>query len=750
MRGIFLLLGLMLLSMSAGAMDNQLTPQEKKEGWLLLFDGKTLDGWMTSSRTPSRIPVEDGCINPHGAGGYMMVPERIWENFILSCDFKISKGCNSGIFLRTFSLTPLPMKDVGWNGIEVAIDDTTTAGYVDTGAIYDLSKPTKNAMKPVGEWNHIVITSDRNLITVELNGEKVNRIDLDKFTELNKRPDGTPHKFDIAFKDHPRRGFIGLQDHGSNCWYKNIKLRPLPSVPDPSPALAWPVTRAERTDYQETSHYADVAGFLDALVAKGAPLTVQYIGTSTQGRRMPMAILAKPPVIDAADARKHGKMVVYIQANIHAGEVEGKEAALQLLRDLSRDDKDHLLDRMVLLVTPIYNIDGNEKFGDGKRNRSSQDGPDLVGERANGQGLDLNRDCIKAESLEMQAVLRYVYNAWAPEVMMDLHTTNGTRHGYHLTYSPPLNPNTESGILRYTRDELLPTLRQRLRKEHGQELFDYGNAEGRGDQRAWRTFGEEGRYVTNYAGLRNRIAVLSEAASFLPFKTRVESTYWFVEGVLKEAASQAGKIKQLVRDADKRVVAWGKDPAKAAALGVRFEMASRGSESIPLEKPRPSAEIDHRKAPTDMEKVTLPVYDRFQVSKTARFPTAYLIPAAQDKIVALLRQHGIVVEKIREVWRGQAEMFEITERKEAASPFQGHRLNRLEGRFTTTTEEVPSWTYLVRTAQPLGILLFHLLEPESLDGVAAWNFLDDMLTPQSRYPIGKVYTPLRVPTEPVP
>jgi hypothetical protein len=213
---------------SQGPTDNVLSQKEKRDGWLLLFDGKTLDGWMTSSKTSSKVPVEDGCIQPHGCGGYMMVHEKMWENFVLSLDFKISKGCNSGVFFRTYSLTPRRDNDVGYNGIEMAIDDTApNAGYVDTGAIYDLSKPTKNAQKPVGEWNHLVLTVDGNKVTVNLNGEVVNRVDLDQFTEKNRRPDGTEHKFDIAYKDHPRKGYIGLQDHGSPCWFKNIKLKPL-------------------------------------------------------------------------------------------------------------------------------------------------------------------------------------------------------------------------------------------------------------------------------------------------------------------------------------------------------------------------------------------------------------------------------------------------------------------------------------------------------------------------------------------
>src|SRR5262249_30880757 len=149
----------------------QLTPQEKAAGWVLLFDGKSLDGWTTSSQTPSKRPVEDGSLNPHQSGGYMLIHDRIWSDFVLSLDFKISKGCNSGIFIRTYPLQPRTGKDVGYNGIEIAVDDTQTSGYHDTGAIYDLVKPTKNAMKPVGEWNHIEITCDNNLISVVLNDQ---------------------------------------------------------------------------------------------------------------------------------------------------------------------------------------------------------------------------------------------------------------------------------------------------------------------------------------------------------------------------------------------------------------------------------------------------------------------------------------------------------------------------------------------------------------------------------------------------
>src|SRR6266850_2456073 len=171
MRTVALLLWL-LAAPALSAADNELSEAERKAGWLLLFDGKTTAGWMNSDRTAPRTPVQDGALNPHKTGHYMLVHTQQWENFRLSLDFKISKGCNSGVFIRTYSLTPRPGKDVGFNGIEIAIDDTPGAGYHDTGAIYDLVKPTKQAMKPVGEWNHIVITCNKNLIEVELNGVK--------------------------------------------------------------------------------------------------------------------------------------------------------------------------------------------------------------------------------------------------------------------------------------------------------------------------------------------------------------------------------------------------------------------------------------------------------------------------------------------------------------------------------------------------------------------------------------------------
>lgn len=216
-----------LLLTSAVAEENQLSKEQLDQGWKLLFDGHSTKGWMGIDGKP--LPgshVQERALNPHPCK-YMLVYEQTVENFVLALDFKISQKCNSGIFIHTSSLTPRPGKDVGFNGIEIAVDDTNSTGYHDSGAIYDLVPCNVNAMKPAGEWNHMEITSDKDRIVVQLNGKRVSEMNLAEWTEANKRPDGSDHKFDVAYKDHPRRGYIGLQDHGSDCWYRNIRLRSL-------------------------------------------------------------------------------------------------------------------------------------------------------------------------------------------------------------------------------------------------------------------------------------------------------------------------------------------------------------------------------------------------------------------------------------------------------------------------------------------------------------------------------------------
>ncbi|MBI2408666.1 MAG: hypothetical protein HYV19_10235, partial [Gemmatimonadetes bacterium] len=240
-------------------------------------------------------------------------------------------------------------------------------------------------------------------------------------------------------------------------------------------------TRAERSAYTETSTYADVIAFVDSLQLKGAPVMVGNIGKTVQGRVLPFIIASRPLVHSPAEAKRLGRPIVYVQGNIHAGEVEGKEALQALVRDLVLSPKKNVLDSIVLIAVPIYNADGNEAFGPTARQRGAQNGPELVGQRPNAKMLDLNRDYVKAEAPETRASLE-MFNTWDPDLFVDLHTTDGSYHGYALTYAPSLHPaagirgGTFGGA--FVRDSMLPTLRKRVRTKHHYEIFDYGNFTG--------------------------------------------------------------------------------------------------------------------------------------------------------------------------------------------------------------------------------------------------------------------------------
>lgn len=190
-----------------------------------IFDGTSGQGWVTNKgkKPLPKANIQADGLNPHGSGGYVVVHDQPHGDFVLDFDYKLSQGCNSGVFLRIGNLN-----DPVNTGLEIAIDDTTGTGMHDPGAFYDLVPPRVNAQKPHGEWNHMTITARGPHIEVALNGQSVSKIDLDQFTEPGKRPDGTRHKFSkVTVKDMARSGYLGFQDHGKDCWYKNIKIKDL-------------------------------------------------------------------------------------------------------------------------------------------------------------------------------------------------------------------------------------------------------------------------------------------------------------------------------------------------------------------------------------------------------------------------------------------------------------------------------------------------------------------------------------------
>src|SRR2546429_8080440 len=352
-----------------------------------------------------------------------------------------------------------------------------------------------------------------------------------------------------------------------------------------------PQTSAERTNYAATSSTADVGAFLDSLELAGAPVRVSEMGSSALGKPIYFVIASDPTVTSPGEAAASGKVVVYLQANIHGGEVEGKEAVLALLRELAGLRRE-LLQTLVVLVAPDYTPDGNDAFGPQAVNRSEQNGPELVGQRADGLNLDLNRDYFKAETPETRASLARVYTSWDPALMVDLHTTDGTRHGYLLTYAPPLDPNGPSGPTTFVRDQMLPALRRTLQDKYHESIFDYGNVETPPAPQRWGTYAPLGWYGTNYVGLRGRMAILSEAYSHADFKTRVQVTHDFLVEILEYTGRHGDEIRRLERAADRRTALEGASSAPRPSLAVAYRLASRGVEAgrppgVPQGRPHP-------------------------------------------------------------------------------------------------------------------------------------------------------------------
>jgi hypothetical protein len=504
-------------------------------------------------------------------------------------------------------------------------------------------------------------------------------------------------------------------------------------------APAWAQsTRAERSGYRETSTLADVTAFLDTLAFRHhGIIRVEQLATSTEGRDVPVVVASRPLVRDAADARRSGKPIVLIQANIHAGEVEGKEAALILLRELATGDLRPLLDSLVLLVVPIYNADGNEAFAPGDTNRPGQNGPARVGRRANGQGLDLNRDYVKQEAPETRAAAALVAE-WDPALFIDLHTTNGSYHGYALTFSPPLNQN-EGPASRFVREQLLPEVRRRMKARHGYETFWYGNFRNQEPDSlvaGWETYEGTPRYGTNWIGLRGRMAVLSEAYSNADFRTRVLATRAFVREILGFVAERAAAVKA-ANAAD--------DRDRPDSVRIRSTLAPPTQMEVIAEITKAAGDGSHgfarRERTGTFRTIRMPVFDRFVATRSEPIRAGYLIPPGWPLVIDLLRRHGIVVKQLAGPWRGEIEAFRIDSLRAARRQFEGHRAAFADGEWVTRYGSVADTWFYVGTDQPRGVLAAYLLEPASEDGLVTWNLFDRGLSQGGEAPVLRVRLP---------
>lgn len=490
----------------------------------------------------------------------------------------------------------------------------------------------------------------------------------------------------------------------------------------------FPLTVAESSNFTATSLHSEVISFINELQKLSRNLVVEYIGETAEGRPIPVLIISNPPVYSPLYARHLNKMAVYIQANIHAGEVEGKEASLMLARELVLNPAHPYLRNLVILIVPNLNPDGNDRIN--PQNRPQQPGPEKgVGIRPNGQNLDLNRDAIKLESPEMRAVVKNILNRWDPALVLDLHTTDGAYHEETVTYAWPVNPNIDTELLTYQRDIMLPAIIKNLKEKYGTLAAPYGMfRDWREPSKGWETFEPQPRYFTNYAGLRNRLSLLDENYVHADYKTRVMSCFNFLKSILDYVSIKTADIQKLIQEADRRTIDSGLNP-RGKTFAVEFDLQ-------PLPEPvtiqtyelevteRPGGGFPQIKPTNKKKPATMPYYAYYVPKRTVSWPSAYLISASDPDLVSILLEHGLLVESLTSELTLEVEAFIPKEVKASDRPFQGHRLDQIKGEYQKITRTFRASSLLIRTAQPLGALAAYLLEPESDDGLATWNFFD--------------------------
>ncbi len=530
-----------------------------------------------------------------------------------------------------------------------------------------------------------------------------------------------------------------------------------------------PLTRAERTHYRETSLHSDVQDFIRDLSARTGLIHVASMGTSGQGQDMPVLVISGTKTFTPEDALRKKKLVVMVIANIHAGEVEGKEACLMLARDLTLGKRPEFLKDLVLVVVPNYNPDGNDRID--VKNRAldlkkleGQIGPEGgVGTRYTGVGINLNRDYMKLEAVESRHLSK-LYGRWRPHLFIDCHTTDGSIHGYHLTFDTAHNPASGApGPIAFVRDTLLPDVSRRLEKRAKFRTFFYGNWRDQDDPtKGWETYPGLPRYGSHYRGLTGRCDVLLEAYSYADFKTRCDVMVAILRELFDQAHKRASVIRRIVEAADADTIARGLKPWPEDRVGINYGLPLRDAQGrliyrYPAYAKGPPVKFwgwdiesqkERRLPGRKLQRWSADHYCLFFPEVRVRRPFAYVIEASCARVIETLRAHNIVVEELSKDALVPCETYHVLGKDQTVSPDVG-TAERFESVFFVRSERTvlaaSKGDLVVRMAQPLANLAIYLLEPQSDDGLVRWNFFDHVKT-GSPFPVRRVPEPVDLPT----
>lgn len=472
-------------------------------------------------------------------------------------------------------------------------------------------------------------------------------------------------------------------------------------------------TPAEKTNYQNGgTKYESLMDYIHVLDSKTELMSVQKLTTTILGRDVVLCILSDAPIYKPSDINKIGKSVLLISNNVHGGEVAGKEASLELMRDLTLGNLRPLLKNTVVLIIPSLNPDGAE-----------------VGRRTNEQHFDMNRDYLKLESQEINALIIKVINTWQPDIHIDTH--HGGSDPYTLTYQTCMNPAGDSVLIKYGNDNILSKVREKLRTED-YDGFWYSGGRWNGNEAKWTPTSVEPRKQHVYSALTNTLAflfetprgnyrlknngtVLVEVPKEEKFKHQVRGEYLGLLAILEYASDNTAEIIKLIGDAKLRAIENGNNDSDMDQIPLAYEQVKKFDDEFWIRKKNGKR--------GEYEKVTGGVYTKFTPIKTTIRPWAYIMPPEMAYLIPILAKHDITIKKIYDPIELEVESYQIKEVKEN-SYYQGHYLKQVIADKKIERVKFSGGSFIIPTGQPRSNLLCYLLEPETNDNLITWGYLD--------------------------
>jgi hypothetical protein len=469
----------------------------------------------------------------------------------------------------------------------------------------------------------------------------------------------------------------------------------------------------------------DILEFIDALRWNSDKVQVLTVYTSPRGKICPALVLANPRVTSPEEAAKSGKTVVYLQGNIHPYEMEGKEALLMLTREILLGRLTSLLDNLIIIICPNFNVDGNDTvaFGEGT--------PHLIGSGNNSQNLNLNRDAVRVDTVEVTGLYRTVFNRWDPTLVFDAHLMGRVQHGYANAYIHSTVPAAAPGPRDYVFDTLFPAVREATRKNFGLEVFTHSGTDGKWPPTTWgpgaAIWSNEAKFVANAYGLRSRMSILAETPGHESFERRIYAHYALITEVLRFAAAHGQEMKAVCNRADADIVEAVKTKAATGELKnfVAGKYESYGKVDILMYRERNASEIipgtsvrgkmaAHMLGAPELVK-GVEFMAKAVGTVSAAMPRGYLIPADLEFIADKLRTHNVKVEVMAKPIRVSGEEYVID--KIGQGQGDGYSMIKLDGGFAKSpVKEFPAGTFHVDMAQPMANVAFYMLEPQAADG----------------------------------